>query len=83
MELLRAMRLFSRFLRKKKTLERTQSLYHVCVSVLRSVARHASHGVFDPAFPDVVRAKLLREFLRTWNLGKHCTETRWSKQEPQ
>ena len=76
---------------KKKKLERTQSLYHVCVCVCVCLcvrvafcrAACVAHGVDDPAFPDGVRARLLREFLRTWNLGNHCTETRWSKQEPE
>ena len=72
---------------KKKKLERTQLQYPVCVCLCVRVAfcRAAcvAHGVDDPAFPDGVRAKLLREFLRTWNLGSHCTETRRNKQEPE
>ena len=39
----------------------------VCVCVRLALCRAAcvAHGVDDPAFPDGVRAQLLREFLRT------------------
>ena len=83
MELSRAVRLLGRFTRDKNSSDRTPSLDHVCVCVAFCRPASVAPGVDDPAFPDGVRAKLLCEFIRSWNQGNHCSKTRWSEQEPQ